>query len=145
MMNKNTTMLGWKRFLNTTPTLEYFREAWKLIFEYYPEECVLFGVSGGRNAGFSVETPIATHFNGGFGFHTDAPDLDDPEDEWYDGYGCTWSTDKNEVRYYKLDKETGLPVGWDKARAKETIRDYIKNNSKTVNSLFIQHKKELQQ
>jgi hypothetical protein len=125
MVTMNTTMKRWKRFLNPNPTEQQFREAFKLLFKYYPEECVFHEIiNDGINFGFNLQSPTTVHMNGGFGFHTDSPVLLDSKDEYYNG-GCSWGIDNEGRRFYKLDYKTGLPVDWEEVRAKETIRSWM--------------------
>jgi len=122
-------LVGWKLLINTNPTREEFREAWKIIFEHYPEVCKIINFHGtGINIGFDVETPTAHYSHGGFGYHTEVPILANPEDLYYCGCGCPWGIDTTGTRYYKIDEYTGLPARWEKVEAIETVKYYIFNS-----------------
>lgn len=120
--------VGWKSLIQENPNEQDFREAWKIIFEFYPEDCrLLSGFSDDRNTGFEVRTPKGVYYHAGFGFHTDEPVLSN-KSVWFDGRGCNWGVDDNGDRFYYLNKQTKLPDDWKDAKSIEIIKRFIKNN-----------------
>ena len=90
----------------------------------------MFGIEG-RKVGNSMI------FDGSLGYdYIDNPELDNPDDIYYSGCGCTWDTDKNGNRYWKLysghsrgDRFHHLDDGDiinNKARTKKMITDILK-------------------
>lgn len=129
---QKTIDMNWKRDIKTEPTYEDFNNAWREIFGYRFEDCSVVGIENGENTGFSVATPKGMHCHGGFGEHTENPQLDSFDEIYYSGCGCTWDTDLNGVRYHKLDKNTGMPVMYKEACDCEIVRRYIINNKQSL-------------
>lgn len=137
--------------INQYPTEEEFREAWKVVYDFYPEECEFTFDNPG-----SVRTPTKREpesifnrlfkrlhvsafppetrmcINGSFGGYIETPVVTNPDSLYYTGCGCTWDTDDNGDRFRLLDRKTGRPYSWEDAVAIETIKNYIKNNKLMV-------------
>lgn len=109
--------IRWKSLVPTDITIEMRDDAFKAIFGFPVEECKILNVSNsGINQGLTVLTPNGSlHSNGGFGYHTDNPELKNTEDVWYKG-GITWGIDLNSQRYYRIDKDTLLPTNWEEVK-----------------------------
>lgn len=120
----------WKELIPKNPTIEDFKNSWKIVFGYYPNECDLKSIDiSESNIGFTITTPTGTIMHGGFGFHTDEPKLKSWDELYYEG-GITWSRDKEGDRYYFVSKETQLPADWNKVKSIETIKEFMRNNNK---------------
>lgn len=126
----NKSKTSWKQNIPSNPTYEDFNNAWMIVFGYNFNDCVVHSVENGVNTGFTVETPKGICMNGGFGNHTETPNIQDPDDIYYSGRGCTWGIDMDDVRYHKLDKATNMPVYFEEACAAEIVRRYITNNQR---------------
>jgi len=125
----------WMHMIPEVPTYDEYVEAFIDIFKYHPDDCSItkggiFGMSG-----LSVRTPNGVHLHGGLGkkpIYTDHPVLSKYNDIYYEGCGCTWGEDDNGVRYYKLDKRTGLPTDWKNTKSNEIVRRYLNKNKKEI-------------
>ena len=126
----------WKSLVPEHPTLNEVSESWKYIFDYYPNECDIEGYESGVNTGFIVKTPWGIHHHAGFGDHMENPSLKNKEEIFYENCGCDWGVDLNGNRYYKVDKSTGLPVNFERAKSIEIIRRFIGDNSENIKMLL---------
>lgn len=142
--------LKYKHLIPTNPTEEEFRNAWKVVFGDYPENCEVKNLEGflskcsKDNIGFSVMTPCGGMSHGGFGEHTEEPVLHDGQSYYYPDCGCSWGIDANGIRFHLIDRHTKLPVEFRQVKAIETINNYFNTNMTLVNK-FINKNKDVEQ
>ncbi|MEE9374512.1 MAG: hypothetical protein V3V00_15765 [Saprospiraceae bacterium] len=124
--------LNWKKDIVTNPTYDDFNKAWNVVFGYDFKKCTVEG----SVFGLAIRTPGGLTVHGGFGFYTQTPRLENPDDIYYEGCGCDWDTDLEGNRYHKLDRSTGLPESKE-AYPFEIIKRYIGNNKYNDSSFEI--------
>ena len=134
-VKEESVIKKWKNLVSEYPNREQFLLAWKQIFKYDLNECKVLSVEVGINTGFSVKTPRGITSHGGFGDHIENPIVKSKNDLIYTGCGCTWNTDENGDRFWRVDELTGLPCDLDKAVSIETIRRYVRDNTDEINTL----------
>ncbi len=118
----------WKGLITETIRKDEFNKAWQLLFKCQFEDCqVDYGSVELFNNTFKgmlvVQGPFSYHYRP-FVDYTDEPILSEDQTIYYDGAGCTWSTDVLGQRFYLIDSATMLPVEWEEVYAWEAIKRY---------------------
>ena len=130
-----------KHLVPKCPTYEQFDTAWKEIFDYPFNVCkVIETYHDEKNTGFVVENPGGIYSHGGFGYHTETPNLKEGQSVFY-SCGCPWDTDADGNRFYLIRHGSKTIESLDKAVAVETIRKFIAQHSNDVISDKLQFNK----
>ncbi len=116
----------WFHLVPEFPSEEQFRESFKRVFKFYPEECQI--IKGHNEMQFAVSTPKETCSHGGIMCeYTETPVTFFKHEYYFGGAGCTWSIDENGKRFHLLDKKTGDISRKQEALDQRTIRNYLVN------------------
>lgn len=124
-MKDESHITKWKHLIPPI-TEELLLSSFRTVFECDPSDAEITVAA----EEIMIKTKKKTILHGGFGYHTDQPKLKDYEDIYHRGAGCSWGVDDDGVRYYYLDRSTGMPKDWDEVVAIEVVYRYIQSLNK---------------